>query len=217
MGKGRRFPRVGVATQLLAMTVVIATCVSACAANTTEPDASPGQRPGIGAPLGRSVCPGAMSAVRAIVGAQVDVVEQIQAEYESAPGFLGVVSDGTRPIIIVDSLRLHEWQAQVSPLGLAVAPSCTSAGLLDAIKAVLPRLQRATGVTVIAGYDVLDDAIFVQGVDAPELVNALAISLPDAETLTNEAIAAGTLRLHPWNGEVTDAFPPVVPIPEQSR
>lgn len=146
---------------------------------------------------GRSVCPGAVQFVAEnLRGAPADALEQLQTTYENEPGFFAVVLNGTNSIVVVDSRLLAEWLDRLAPSGVAVAPSCVDTALLAAVHAVLPAV-RPPGGGVLAGYNGLDDAIEVRGVDADTLVAALDQWSPGSGSKALAAIAAGTLRIDP--------------------
>jgi hypothetical protein len=131
-----------------------------------------------------------------LTGAPADALERLQGIYEDDPGFLAVVFDGTEPIVVVDSSMLAEWQDWLAPSGVAVAPSCIDPTLLASVHAVLPAVRPPNG-GVIAGYDALNDAVMVRGVDADTLVAALEEWSPGSGSKALAAIAAGTLRIDP--------------------
>lgn len=135
--------------------------------------------------------------LRRVDGGAADALEDLQGTYENEPGFLGVVHDGVKPVVVVDAGRLAEWRARVAPRGIAIAPSCVDTRLLAAVLAALPRIDTPENRAISAGYDVLDDAITVRGVERDDLIAALDEVLPDSETTVVEAIAAGTLRIDP--------------------
>lgn len=180
------------ATVCLAVAVgLLAGCGSAEPTSPTEmPTATAAQE-------GRSVCPGAVPWVATnLRGAPADALERLQGTYGNDPGFLAVVFDGVKPIVVVDLSMLAEWQERLAPTGVAVAPSCVDSALLAAVHAVLPAV-RPPGGGVLAGYFGLDDAIEVRGVDADTLVAALEQWSPGSGTKALAAIAAGTLRIDP--------------------
>jgi hypothetical protein len=146
---------------------------------------------------GRTTCPGSvLRAETDLTGAPADALEQLQATYEDDPGFLAVVFDGTKPVVVVESARLAEWQLRLLPSGVAVARSCIDPALLAAVHAGLPLLPPVGGM-VSAGYDGLDDTIFVLGVDAETLVRTVDGVSPGAGRAARDAIADGTLRIDP--------------------
>lgn len=148
--------------------------------------------------VGRSICPGSVPQVlRQVDGAAADTLEELQGTYQNDPGFLGVVHDGRKAVIVVESGRLLEWHARMAPLGVAVAMSCVDPGLLASVQAALPLISEREEGVMSAGYDVLDDAITVLGVDPDELVRTLDEIAPGSESAALAAIAAGTLRIDP--------------------
>lgn len=182
----------GPATLCLAVVVgLLAGCGSA------EPTSPPETPTATAALSGRSVCPGAVPWVGTnLTGAPADALEQLQGTYENDPGFLAVVFDGVKPIVVVDPSMLAEWQDWLAPSGVAVAPSCIDLALLAAVHAVLPAV-RPPGGSVMAGYNGLDDVIEVRGVDADTLVAAVEQWSPGSGSKALAAIASGTLRIDP--------------------
>ncbi len=147
--------------------------------------------------VGRTVCPGSVPWVATnLRGAPADALEQLQGTYEQDPGFLAVVFDGVRPIVVVERRALAAWQLRLAPRGVAVAPSCIDPGVLAAVHAVLPAVA-SPDRTVSAGYNGLDDAIDVLGIDADTLVAALETLQPGGGDAARDAIADGTLRIDP--------------------
>jgi hypothetical protein len=147
-------------------------------------------------PTGRSVCPGAVPRVETILSGPIaDTLEQLQGDYEQDAGFLAVVFDGTKPVVIVEAGRLGEWRTRLAPRGVAVAPSCIDPSLLAAVQAALLTIQRVWIVS--AGYDALDDCISVLGVDQATLVSTLEKQSPGTGSAALDAIAQGTLRINP--------------------
>lgn len=178
--------------------LLFASAVSGCAAPSASPNTVPTSSAIAAAPfVGRSVCPGAVSRVMTdLRGAAADALEQAQGNYEQDPGFLAVVFDGTKPVVVVEPARLAEWQVRLAPLGVAVAGSCIDPALLAAVKAVLPLVRPPDGI-VSGGYDALDDAISVIGVDAEALVATLEKASPGTGRAALDTIANGTLRINP--------------------
>ena len=147
--------------------------------------------------MGRTVCPGSVPWVATnLRGAAADALEQLQETYEQDPDFLAVVFDGTKPIVIVEAAALSAWQLRLAGRGITVAPSCVDPGLLAAVHDVLPTVA-APDVIVSAGYNVLDDAIGVLGVDADTLVTAIEKLHAGSGGAARDAIANGTLRIDP--------------------
>ena len=178
----------------LCLAVVVSLLAGCGSAEPTSPTETPRATPALS---GRSVCPSSVPFVASnLTGRPADVLERLQGTYENDPGFLAVVFDGTKPIVIVDSSVLAEWQDWLAPSGVAVAPSCVDSTLLAAVHAVLPAV-RPPGGGVMAGYDALDDAIGVRGVDAETLAAALEQWSPGMGGTALSAIAAGTLRIDP--------------------
>jgi hypothetical protein len=191
------------APQSLAVTILAALLVaSGCLATTAPtPERSQGQEmtvgvtPGVG-PLGRTVCANAVPFVLRQMGGQAaDAVEAIQARFESEPGFMAVVHDGTEPIVVVDAAHFAEWRSRLAPI--RVAASCVDPGLIAAVLLALPRIATSTNGGVSGGYDALDDAILVRGVEPAELVHALSNDMQDADRVVLNAIATGALRFDP--------------------
>jgi hypothetical protein len=184
------------ATGLLATGLLAAGLVAGCGSpEVTRPAAT---RDVAGPHVGRSVCPGAVPWVATnLRGAPADALEQLQGTYEQDPGFLAVVFDGTKPIVIVEAARLAEWQLRLAPHGVAAARSCVDPALLAAVHAVLPMVRPQAGMIITAGYDGLDDSIFVIGIDADTLVSTLDKQSPGTGSAALAAIADGTLRIDP--------------------
>ncbi|MEO5966019.1 MAG: hypothetical protein ABIR11_11185 [Candidatus Limnocylindrales bacterium] len=124
------------------------------------------------------------------------MLEQLQATYEQDPGFLAVVFDGTKPIVVVDRAALAEWQLRLVPRGVAVASSCIDTRVLAGVLLVLPTVRPPDGI-VSAGYNGLDDSIDVLGVDTDTLVAALEQQRAGGGKAALDAIARGTLRIDP--------------------
>jgi hypothetical protein len=153
--------------------------------------------------------------LRNIRGSGAQAVEELQNRFEGSPGFLGVVHDGVRPVVIVEATVFGAWEQRLAPTEIAVTPSCVDGTLLAAVLAVLPDLHRP-GTGVLAGYDVLDDSIFVRGVEIGALITALKAVLPGAEQTAFGAIADGTLRIDTDPPVTIDVKPPVVTTPPRS-
>jgi hypothetical protein len=148
---------------------------------------------------GRTVCPGAVvDATGQIPADSVDVLVRLQETYENDPGFLAVVWDGRRPVIVVDRAQVQVWASRLAGEGTAVAPSCIDPTLLALVYEALPRIN-VPGESG-AGYDALDDAIFVTGVDTDVLLTALDAVRPGVRVAALAAIADGTLRIDPAQG-----------------
>jgi hypothetical protein len=130
-------------------------------------------------------------------GAAANVLEQLQGTYENEPGFLAVVNDGAKAIVVVDARMVDEWRTRMAPHDVAVAPSCIDPRLLAAVLAALPGIDRPPNATTSAGYDALEDAIVVRGVSRDNLVNALAEAGTGMQSAAIDAIAAATLRVDP--------------------
>lgn len=151
----------------------------------------------------RSVCQGSVASVTGnLTGAPADELEQLHGTYENDAGFMAVVFDGTKPVVVVDGSQLSNWQARLKPKNVTVAPSCVDLRLIDAVLAVLPSLAHSTSsagrnYTISGGYNALDDSIDVLGVDADTLVTALGNSEPAMAVAARAAIADGTLRIDP--------------------
>ena len=151
----------------------------------------------------RSVCQGSVASVsNNLTGAPADQVEQLQGTYENDSGFMAVVFDGSKPVVIVDQSQLSSWQTRLKPKQIAVAPSCVDPRLVDAVQAVLPSLacsinSAGGNYAISAGYNGLDDGIDVRGIDSDTLISAIAKSDPAMADASRAAIAAGTLRIDP--------------------
>jgi hypothetical protein len=179
---------------VLLIPLLIAACGSTATSTPTEP-ASPSSE--LVTLEGRTICPGSLRWVgENLVGQPADVLEEVQAGFENEPGFLAVVYDGTRAVIVVDSGLLTDWQALLQATDIGVAPSCINTSLLEGVMAVL-QVVRPRGGGVSAGYDALDDTIKVNGVDANTLVSALDQWSPGTGAAATAAIVNGTLRIDP--------------------
>jgi hypothetical protein len=128
-----------------------------------------------------------------IPSAASDVMEGLQTSYEDDPGFLAVVWDNREPVVVVARAELGAWQTRLAPLKTAVAPSCIDPTLLALVHEVLPRLSDQGFRS--AGYNGIEDAIFVSGVDTDALLTELDALQPGAKGLALAAIADGTLRV----------------------
>lgn len=183
------------ATVLLVLGLLSLTQAAGCgSAATTAPAAT---RDPAESHVGRTVCPGSVPWVATnLRGAAADTLEQLQGTYEQDPGFLAVVFDGTKPIVIVERAALTGWQLRLAASGMAVAPSCVDPGLLAAVHEVLPTVAPADRI-VSAGYNALDDTIDVLGIDADTLVAALEEFQAGSGGPARNAIAEGTLRIDP--------------------
>lgn len=161
----------------------------------SAPTRSPEPATSAVAAQGRSRCPGSVSVVRGnLKGAAADTLEQLQGTYEERPGFRAVVFDGTKAIVVVDAASLPGWLAELTPKGIAVAPSCVDPELLDAVMAAVPALAPPDGGST-AGYNALDDTIEVGGIGAVALLAALDEVAPALGERASDAVAAGTLRI----------------------
>jgi hypothetical protein len=109
-----------------------------------------------------------------------------------------VVWDNRQPVIVVARGDLAAWQALLAPLKTAVAPSCIDQTLLALVHQALPRMPNQ-GVWS-GGYNAVDDAIFVSGVDADALLAELERLRPGAKAAARAAIADGTLRISSADG-----------------
>jgi hypothetical protein len=175
--------------------------VAGCASPVATPSAT--ARDATAPRVGRSVCPGAVPWVATnLRGTVADELERLQGTYQEDPGFLAVVFDGTKSVLIVETARLPEWQRRLAPGGVAVARSCVNPGLLAAVHAVLPVVGPPDGI-VSAGYNALDDSIDVMGVDADTLVAALDAHAAGGGSAALAAIADGTLRIDPEKMSIT--------------
>jgi hypothetical protein len=186
---GQRIP---IAVRAAAGIALLGALLVGCA---TAPAESPGPTAIAAATQGRSRCPGsAPVALTNLQGAAADTVERLQSTYEAKPGFLAVVFDGAKATVVVEAARLPEWLAELTPKGIAVAPSCVDPILLAAVKAALPGL--APDGMVSAGYNGLDDAIEVVGTGEDALLPALDLQQAGMGDQARAAVAAGTLRIN---------------------
>lgn len=145
---------------------------------------------------GRSRCLGSVPVVLGnLKGAAADTLEQLQGTYEERPGFRAVVFDGTKAIVVVDAASLPAWIVELTPKGIAVAPSCVDPLLLDAVMAAVPALTPPDGGST-AGYNGLDDTIEVRGIGADPLLVALDAVDPALGETARDAVGAGTLRIN---------------------
>jgi hypothetical protein len=145
---------------------------------------------------GRSRCLGSVPVVRGnLKGAAADTLEQLQGTYEEWPGFRAVVFDGTKALVVVDAASLPAWIAELTPKGIAVAPSCVDPLLLDAVMAAIPALTPPDGGST-AGYNALNDTIEVHGIGADPLLAALDEVDPALGETARNAVEAGTLRIN---------------------
>lgn len=148
---------------------------------------------------GRTVCPGAVvGATNQIPADSVEVLVRLQETYENNPGFLAVVWDGRRPVVVVDRAQVQDWASRLAAESIAVAPSCIDPTLLALVYEALPRIN-VSGEHG-GGYDALDDAIFVTGVETEVLLTALDAVQPGVRVAALAAIADGTLRIDPDQG-----------------
>jgi hypothetical protein len=170
-----------------------------CAASVPSPSTLSSGLPVEVLHVGRTACPGSLAQIAQAIedDATVDLLEGLQTTYEGDPGFLAVVWDGTRAVIVVETGWLPAWQTRLGPLRIAVAPSCINPALLAAIHTALPRIAAHSGGGIMAGYNVVDDAINVMGVEPDDLLAALDEVHPDARNAAVAAIADGTLRIDP--------------------
>ncbi len=179
--------------QVLALFGCSAMLLAGCA---STPEGSPRSAASAAGPQGRSECPGsAPVALTDLRGAAADTLEQLQSTYEAKPGFLAVIFDGTKAIVVVEAERLPEWLTELMPKGIAVAPSCVDPALTAAVKAAIPGLAPVDGIAG-AGYNGLDDAIEVVGVDPDTLLAALDAKDAGLGDRARAAITAGTLRIN---------------------
>ena len=178
--------------QLLAGGFLTAAILASCTLDASVPaTAGPSAQPS----GGRSVCPGGVArAATNLTGPAADAVERLQGAYQGDPGFLGVVFDGAKAAVIVESGKLSEWQTRLAPSGVAVARSCIDPALLVVVDRALPTVAPADGI-VSSGYDAQEDAIKVVGVDQQLLLDAIGRISADARRAAQDAIAEGTLRV----------------------
>jgi hypothetical protein len=173
---------------------LLAVLIASCGPSSAAPPASIGELAIPANGVGRTVCAGSVpDAAETVPAAGAGVMERLQATYEGDPGFLAVVWDNRQPVIVVARGDLAAWQAQLAPLKTAVAPSCVDQTLFALVHEVLPRMPNQ-GV-ISGGYNAVDDAIFVSGVDADALLAELDALQPGAKAVALTAIADGTLRL----------------------
>jgi len=183
---------------------MLAAILGGCA---SEPSASPNASILLAPASSRSLCPGAVAVVQTnLTGGPADALERLGATYQGDPGYLAVVFDGTKAVVIVESDALPAWQARLASSGVAVARSCVDPGLIRAVDQVMSRMAVPSGLIVSGGYDALTDAIMVVGVDQNALVAAIGqISEADRQAAIR-AIADGTLRAN--RQAIPDALTP---------
>jgi hypothetical protein len=162
--------------------------------------------------VGRSNCADAVpSVLRRVDGAAADAVEALQGAYEKGFGFMSVVHDGVGPVIVVDRAVLREWRAEMAPHSVAVAASCVDSRLVAAVLAALPRAERPMSGASSAGYDALDDAIVVRGIEAEHLLVALGEVAPEfvdaPQTRSRRAPYGLILDLCPRDASILEAGP----------
>ena len=146
--------------------------------------------------VGRSVCPGALPNLTGTqLAADVDEAVRLQTTYENDAGFLAVVWDARGNVVVVDRTQLGGWQERLGPMNVAVAPSCIDSELLGLIYAALPRMHSDGGGSFGAGYDAVDDTIFVDGVSPDVVLQELDAMQPGARVAGLLAIGNGTLRI----------------------
>ncbi len=175
--------------------VVLAATVAGC---DRAPSASLGahQNPVTPPKVGRSACAGSVAAVAHDLARDVaDRLEELQGLFESDPGFLAVVSDGREAVIVVEGDHLVAWRARLAPRGIAVAPSCVDPTLLALVERAAAAVSTQQGGTSTTGYDALDDAILVSGVDTSVLLEEMDRIKPGSAPAALAALTAGTLRI----------------------
>jgi len=146
----------------------------------------------------RSVCPGSLASVLTdLTGAIADRLESLGASFEGQQGFLAVVYDGRRPVVIVAPAALGSWRSRLATEDIGVAPSCVDADLLATVLVAVPRVEHPTASITSAGYDAIRDAIFVFGVGEADLVAAVDAVSPGSGPAVTAAIADRTLLLAP--------------------
>ena len=124
------------------------------------------------------------------------MLERLGTRYQADPGYLAVVFDGSKAVVIVESDMLSAWQTRLAPSGVAVARSCVDPGLIRAVDLALSKVVIPKGMIASGGYDALADVITVAGVDQDALVAAIGqISEADRQAAIR-AIADGTLRVN---------------------
>jgi hypothetical protein len=193
------------ATSPVAAIILVFVLVGCDGSGPALPTRSAGQADG-GVPVGRTVCPGSVKqALRIDDDATADLVEGLQTRYEGDLGFLAVVWDGRNAVIVVEAARLLAWEARMASRGITVAPSCINPALLAAIQAALPQVAARAGGGIMAGYNGVDDAITVMGVEPDDLLAALDEVGPDARDAAVATIADGTLRIDPRSAGDSDS------------
>jgi hypothetical protein len=179
--------------RLVLVAALLTAVLSTCGGNATPiHDASASAF----APGSRTACAGGVPEVATnLDGAPADSLEQLQGTYENDQGFLALVWDGRKSIVIVETAQLLAWQTRLAPLRIAVARSCINPALLATVKAALARIKVPEGQSTGSGYDGLADAIFVLGVDPEVLLATMDAIRPGARAEAVAAIADGTLRI----------------------
>jgi hypothetical protein len=110
---------------------------------------------------------------------------------------LAVIWDDRKPVIIVDPTELDAWQARLTRMAIAVAPSCIDARLLALVHAAFPLISPKLPAGAIGGgYSAVVDAIEVDGVGPDIMLAELDVLQPGASSAALDAIAKGTLRLN---------------------
>lgn len=181
---------------LLKLTVV-GLLMAGCTTSTDATPASVAASEVAPNPVGRTVCAGSVrDATAAVPGAGADAIERLQNTYEGDAGFLAVIWEGGRPVVIVERGHLAAWKARLGPVNIAVAPSCIDPALLALVHQALPRISVQPGGAIGGGYNALDDAIVVAGVDTDVLLAQLEALQQGARDAAAAAIAAGTLRIN---------------------
>ena|SRR5436190_13256806 len=180
----------------LAMICLLFTAVLACC--TSRPAAPPSRSVSPQPATGRNVCSGAIAvAETGLTGGPADTVELLQRTYQNDPGFLAVVFDGTKAVVVVESAMLSVWQARLAPSGVAVAPSCVDPTVIHAVDQAMSTLVVPSGMIASGGYDALADAITVLGIDQDTLIAAIGRVSDASRQAAIQALADGTLRVDP--------------------
>ena len=178
--------------------VVIAFSLAGCGGSPpsgTDSGSSAAEGP---TPSGRSLCLDSVREAQTnLQGQAADALEELQASNEGEPGFLAVVFDGQDLVIVVERALLNDWELRERPPGIRVAPSCVDPALLASVRHVVSGMEGVDGAILSAGYDALDDSIFVRGVSSADLLLALDELNTQAGRTARVAIADGTLRISP--------------------
>ena len=88
-------------------------------------------------------------------------------------------------------------ESRLALLGIAVAVSCVDLTLPASVDAAFADVRPKEGTIISAGYDGLNDAFTLRGIDPDELVRAIETATPCAGSFALAAIANGTFRIDP--------------------